>query len=165
VNIRRLAKHLFVPDWLAQRAFPDTLLRRIEQAIAASESRHGGQLRFVVEAGLELPLLWRGKSARQRAAQLFSELRVWDTEYNSGVLIYVQLHDRRVEILADRGISARVKQQDWDAICRHVEQAYGRGEYKAGTLAALDEVTALLQQHFPAGPFDANELPDRPLVL
>lgn len=165
MNIRRLVKHLFIPDWLVQRAFPDMLLRRIEQAIAASESRHGGQLRFVVEAALELPLLWRGRTARQRAAQLFSELRVWDTEYNCGVLIYVQLHDRRVEILADRGISARVKQQDWDAICRRLEQAYGRGEYEAGTLAALDEVTALLQQHFPAGPSDANELPDRPLLI
>ena len=165
MNIRRLVKHLFIPDWLVQRAFPDMLLRRIEQAIAASESRHGGQLRFVVEAALELPLLWRGRTARQRAAQLFSELRVWDTEYNCGVLIYVQLHDRRVEILADRGISARVKQQDWDAICRRLEQAYGRGEYEAGTLAALDEVTALLQQHFPAGSSDANELPDRPLLI
>lgn len=165
MNIMRLVKHLFVPDWLAYRAFPDTVLRRIEQAIAASESRHGGQLRFVVEAALELPLLWRGKTARQRAAALFSELRVWDTEYNSGVLIYVQLHDRRVEILADRGISARVNQQDWDTICRRLEQAYGRGEYEAGTLAALDEVTALLQRHFPAGPSDTNELPDRPLLI
>lgn len=165
MDIKRLAKHLFVPDWLAHRAFPDTVLRRIEQAIAASESRHGGQLRFVVEAALELPLLWHGKTARQRAAQLFSELRVWDTEYNSGVLIYVQLHDRRVEILADRGISARVNPQDWDTICRRLEQAYGRGEYEAGTLLALEEVTALLQQHFPAGPSDTNELPDQPLLI
>jgi len=165
MNIKRLVKHLFVPDWLAHRAFPAAALQRIEQAIAASEMRHSGQLRFVAEAALELPLLWRGETARQRAAELFAELRVWDTEHNSGVLIYVQLHDRRVEILADRGISARVDQREWDAICRRLEQSYARGDYEAGTLAALEEITALLQRHFPAGPFDINELPDKPLVI
>ena len=163
--LKRFLKHLFLPDWVVRRAFSKSSLHAIEDAITASEKLHGGELRFVVEAGWDFHLLWHRVSARQRAVDLFARLRVWDTEHNSGVLIYVQLVERRVEIVADRGISARVAQEEWNSVCRRLEQAYRRGEYESGTLAVLTDVTALLQRHFPAGTTNPNELPDRPLVL
>jgi uncharacterized membrane protein len=165
MSLKRVFRHLFIPDWVALRAFPRPVLDAIEQAIGASEARHSGELRFVVETGLDLPLLWRGTTARERATQLFATLGVWDTEHNSGVLVYVQLVDRQVEILADRGIDARVGKGQWEGICARVQQCYARGEFQAGSLAALAEITELLALHFPAAGANPNELPDRPIVL
>ncbi len=122
-------------------------------------------MRFVVEANLPVHGLWRGQSTRARAVELFSQLRVWDTEHNSGVLIYLQLIDRRVEIVADRGIDARVGQAFWDAVCRRMEAAFHVGQFEAGALAALSEITRALKEHFPASDSNPNELPDRPLLL
>jgi uncharacterized membrane protein len=127
--------------------------------------KHDGELRFAVEGGMHLASLWRGQSPRGRAIELFSQLRVWDTEHNSGVLIYVQLVDRTIEIVADRGINTKVAQGSWDEICRRMESAFRRGQFEQGTLAAIDEVTALLARHFPAAGPNPNELPDKPLVL
>jgi uncharacterized membrane protein len=154
-----------VPHWVALRPFPASVLGRIESAISRSEVKHDGELRFAVEGGLHLASLWRGQSARGRAIELFSQLRVWDTEHNSGVLIYVQLVDRTIEIVADRGINAKVDQASWEGICRRMEVAFGRGEYERSVLAAIDEVTALLARHFPPSGAHPNELPDKPVVL
>lgn len=161
----RILRHLFAPPWIVRRAFPDRSMQAIEDAIGRSERGHRGELRFAAEAGLPFALLWRGAAARERAVELFSLLRVWDTAENSGVLIYVQLVDHRVELLADRGIDARVGHGAWEAICRTLEEAYRRGDFEAGTLAAIDDIGALLQQHFPAGAANPNELPDRPVRL
>ena len=165
MDIARALKHLVLPHWLARRDFPQRTLDAIERAIAASEARHAGELRFVVEASLPLHVLWRNGTPRARAAEVFAQLRVWDTEHNCGVLIYVQWVDHAVEILADRGIAARVPQAEWEAVCRTMEAAFRRGEYHAGSLAAIDRVGALLREHFPRSPDDRNELPDRPMVL
>jgi uncharacterized membrane protein len=165
MSIERALKHLLSPDWVVRRAFPAVLLREIESAIAASERDHLGELRFVVEAGLGLPALIRGQTARQRAGEVFSDLGVWNTEANSGVLIYVQLVDRKVEILADRGIDARVEQEQWNGICRRMEQHFRKREFGRGALAGIEEITALLRQHFPATPGNINELPNRPVLL
>lgn len=173
MNLKRAIKHLLAPHWLARRAFPRHTLRAIEAAVANAEQQHLGELRFVVEAGLPIDQLWHGTSARARAVEVFSRLRVWDTEHNSGVLIYVQLIDRRVEIVADRGISAKVDQSAWDAICRRMEEAFRTGDYGRGSLQAVEAVGGLLASKFPAlakaGSSDietnANELPDRPLLL
>lgn len=161
----RILKHLFVPDWMVRRAFASRTLQAIEHAIAASERKHQGEVRFVVEGGLDLGMLWRGLTARDRAEQVFSQLRVWDTEHNSGVLVYLQYADRRVEILADRGINARVAPGTWDVVCGRMELAYRAGRYESGALAALDEITQLLVQHFPAAERNPNELSDRPVIL
>jgi len=140
-------------------------LTAIEEAIRASEKTHDGELRFAVEAGLDpLPVL-RGRTARQRATEVFSSLRVWDTEHNSGVLIYVQLVDRRIEIVADRGINARVPQHAWDAICRRMEEAFRQRRFEQGVLAAIGEITALLAQHFPPRGDNPDELSDQPVIL
>ena len=161
----RILSHLFAPQWIVYRAFPRGALERIEAAIRDSEKLHDGELRFAVEAGLDLLPLLRGLSPRQRAIEVFSQLRVWDTEHNSGVLIYLQLVDRDIEIVADRGISARVEQHEWEAICRRMESAFRARRFEAGVLEGVAEITALLARHFPPRGANPDELPDRPVVL
>lgn len=161
----RLIRHLVAPPWAVRRAFPAATLAAIESAIGDSETAHRGELRFAVEAGLDLLPVWHGETARERAVELFSDLRVWDTAENSGVLIYVQLVDRKVEILADRGINACVAQAEWGAICREMEQAFREQRYEQGALAAIRRVGVLLVTHFPARPDNPNELPNWPVLL
>jgi len=165
MNSARLLRHLLLPAWFVQRAFARDDLTAIGDAIAACEKSHRGELRFVVEGPLPLSALWRDVSPRDRAVELFAQLRVWDTAENSGILIYVQLLDRRVEILADRGIAASVPQAEWDAICREMEACFARGEWRAGALRAVSRAGELLASHFPAGAANPNELPDQPLVI
>ncbi|MEY3201382.1 MAG: hypothetical protein RIR70_932, partial [Pseudomonadota bacterium] len=155
----------FIPDWLARRAFPAATLDAIEAAIRHSETCHDGELRFAIEAGLHPAFVWRNHSPRERAVEVFSTLRVWDTAHNSGVLIYVQLVDRAIEIVADRGIAARVPQVEWDNICRRMGEAFRRGAHREGAVAAIAEITELLAAHFPSGAVNPDELPDRPAVL
>jgi uncharacterized membrane protein len=165
MNPSRLIKHLLLPDWWLRRVFSAADLAAIGAAIAAGEQSHRGELRFVVEGSLPLSALWRELSARERAVELFAALRVWDTAENSGILIYVQLVEQRVEILADRGIAARVPQAEWDAICRAMEKSFSDDQWRAGALRAVTRAGDLLANHFPAGDDNPNELPDQPLVL
>ena len=165
MNVKRVLKHLLTPHWSVRRAFPGSVLKRIEQAVRDSEKSHSGQLRFAVEAGLPLGTLIRGVGPRQRAHQVFAQLNVWDTEHNSGVLLYVQLVDRRIEIVADRGISARVGQDAWDAICRRMEPSFRAGRFEEGALQGIETITSLLARHFPSNGKNPDELPDRPVVL
>ena len=165
MKLSRMLRHLLLPGWLVRRVFAGTDLAAIGAAISACESLHRGELRFVVEGPLPLASLWQDSSSRQRAIELFASQRVWDTEENSGILIYVQLVDRRVEILADRGIAARVAQAEWDAICRAMEASFRKGEWWQGALQAVARAGELLAHHFPARQSNPNELPDQPLVL
>jgi uncharacterized membrane protein len=165
MQLKRLFRHLLLPHWWVLRAFPQELLCRVEEAVAASESVHGGELQVVVEANLPLPDLLQGRSTRARAVELFSQLRIWDTEHNSGVLIYLQLIDRRVEIVADRGIDARLGQAFWDGVCRRLETAFRAGDFEGGTLWALSTITLALREHFAAVGENPDELPNAPLVL
>ena len=165
MNLSRCLKHLLLPDWWLRRVFAAADLVAIGAAIAAGEKLHRGELRFVAEGSLPLAALWRDLAARERAVELFSTLRVWDTAENSGVLIYVQLVERRVEILADRGIAARVPQAEWDAICRAMEQSFRAGRWREGALQAVTRAGDLLAAQFPAGEHNPNELPDQPVVL
>ncbi len=165
MNLSRLFKHFVTPPWLAARRFGRALSAEIGAAVEVAEAGQRGEIRFVVEGPLPFAELWHGRSARQRATDLFGTLGVWDTEGNSGVLIYVQLVDRRVEILADRGIAARVAQSEWDAICRSMEAAFKAGDYRNGALAAIRRAGDLLGEHFPADGRNPNELSDQPLVI
>ncbi len=165
MGLARWLRHASLPDRWVRRRFPAATLEAIGRAIAAAEAGHRGELRFVVEGRLPLRGLVRGLSARGRAAELFGQLGVWDTEENSGVLIYVQLADRRVEILADRGIAARVRQEEWDALCRGMESAFARGDWQGGAVTAVEAAGRLLATHFPASGNNPDELPNRPLVL
>ena len=165
MDAKRILKHLFAPRWIVSRAFPSAALKRIEATIGESETTHDGELRFAVEAGLDLLPLLKSVSPRQRAHDVFSHLRVWDTEHNSGVLIYVQLVDRRIEIVADRGISAKVEQGQWEAICRRIEDAFRARRFEEGALEGISEITGLLARHFPPRSDNPDELPDKPAVL
>ena len=165
MNIQRIVKHLLVTDGLVNKAFPPSTLSKIEQAIRGSEDAHVGEIRFVVEGGLDGTPLFKGQSARDRALELFSQLRVWDTQDNTGVLIYLLLADRAVEIVADRGINAKVDALAWSTVCRQMEAAFRQSHFEAGVVAGVQAVTQHLAQHFPAGGHNRNELPDKPVVL
>ncbi|TCO82036.1 TLP18.3/Psb32/MOLO-1 phosphatase superfamily protein [Plasticicumulans lactativorans] len=165
MDLRRILRHAFCTHRQLRRTFPPAALAAIEQAVKASEAAHTGELRFAIEAALGGRALLRGQRARERAIEVFSRLRVWDTEHNNGVLIYVLLADRAVEIVADRGIDARVGAAAWAAICRDIETAFGAGRFSDGALAGIAAITAQLRTHFPAAADDRNELPDAPVVL
>lgn len=164
-KIKRLVKHLTAARWQAMRRFPKRSMKVIEAAISSSEMRHMGELRFVVEAGLDWPELFSGVTSRERALDVFSSLHVWDTEHNSGVLIYLLLADHKVEIVADRGINARVDRAEWIRICHDMEYKFRMGDFENGVLAGISAISALLQQHYPAQEYKPNELPDRPAIL
>jgi uncharacterized membrane protein len=165
MNIKRLGQHLLLNRARVRRAFPRSALAEIEAAIKASEARHAGQIRFVVEGALDGRPLLAGQSARERALDVFSHLRIWDTEHNSGVLIYLLLADRDVEIVADRGIDAKVGAERWREICARMESEFRQGRFKSGVLEGIAEVTADLAAHFPPRGPHRNELPDPPVVL
>jgi uncharacterized membrane protein len=148
-----------------RRAFPPAAMAAIEQAIARSETQHRGEVRFAVEAALDASGVVAGQSARARAIEVFSQLGVWDTEDNNGVLIYLLLADRDVEIVADRGIDALVGAQEWEAICRAMEAALRRREFEPAVLGAIEAVTRLLARHFPPRAGDRNELANRPVTV
>lgn len=161
----RILKHLLYPHWRVGQYFPKDALVAIEAEVEASERLHDGELRFVVEGGLDLPLLFHGVTARQRAVEVFSRLRVWDTEHNSGVLIYVQLADRQVEILADRGIHKKVGDEPWQRICSAMEQAFGVGRFQEGAVEGIRAVGQVLAEHFPALKDNPDELDNKPVLL
>lgn len=148
-----------------KRAFSGQTLLAIEQEIKAGETAHAGEIRFVVEGALDGTPLFKGQSARERALEVFSQLRVWDTEQNNGLLIYLLLADRDVEIVADRGIHAKVGLEEWEKICRTMETAFKQAKYERGVVCGVYAVTQHLIKHFPASGAGRNELPDRPAVL
>ena len=148
------------------RWFPAPVLASIERAVTAGESGHVGEVVFAVEARLPLALVARGVESRARAEQVFQDLHVWDTAENTGVLVYVLLAERRVEIVADRGIAARVAQDEWQVICTALAGRFASSEVEPGVLAAIASIHALLERHFPSlGRPNPNERPDTPRVL
>ena len=162
----RWIRHLFLDHLELGRAFPRATLDAIARAVAEQEKRHRGELRVVIEGGLPLQALLGGHNARERALEHFSHLRVWDTEDNAGVLIFLLLADRRVEIVADRGIHACVGATAWETICGAMQREFAAGRYEAGVFSGLGSVSDLLAQHFPAGSgANANELPDEPVTI
>lgn len=163
----RLLRHTFATRAKLRRAFPVQALEAIERAVAEAERSHAGEIRFAVEHALEPAEVWAGKTPRQRALQVFSELGVWDTEANNGILIYLLFADRDVEIVADRGCNGKVSAAEWSAVCAAMEQGLREGRYEAAALEGIRAAGALLARHFPRPPGgrDENELPDRPAVL
>ena len=164
MNFSREAKHLLSSPWRARLAFPRSTLLAIERAIEESERSHGGQIRFAVEGSLHGKRLLHGQSARERGLEVFSILRMWDTELRNGVLIYVLLADHAVEIIADRGAHVKIGDSPWQEVCREMQTAFSRGEYRKGTVEGIGAISQHLGKHFPARKRD-NELPDRPVVL
>ena len=159
----RLLKHRWADD-LGARALAQAALQRLQQRVAASEHRHSGEIRLCIEAGLPLSYLWRRATPRQRALTLFGKLRVWDTEHNNGVLIYLLLAEHAIEVVADRGLSRHVSQAVWDGLVAHMREDFRAGRFEQGLEQAIDAVDRLLSTHFALaeGQANPNELPDQP---
>ena len=164
MKTQRILKHLLTTHGQVTRAFPRSALNAIEKAIKSSESAHAGEIRFVVEGALDGMPLFKGQSPKERAIELFSQLRVWDTQHNNGLLIYLLLADRAVEIVADRGIHAKVGAEEWRKVCHQMETAFKQSNYEGGVVSGVQAVTQHLVRHFPADD-RPNELSDRPVVL
>ncbi|MGB8401879.1 TPM domain-containing protein [Bradyrhizobium sp.] len=165
MGVRRIGRHLLEHRWRLRRQFPPHVLAAIERAIKAGEAMHSGQVRFVVEGALDGAPLFRDQPARERAVDLFSHLRIWDTAHNNGVLIYLLLADRDVEIVADRGIDAKVGAEGWEKICVEMEKDFRAGSFQSGVIKGIEAVSRLLAAHFPAQGGGRNELPDAPVVI
>jgi uncharacterized membrane protein len=165
MSIGRILRHLLEHRWRERRIFTPKVLARIEAAIKAGESTHSGQIRFVVEGALDGRPLFRNQPARERALDIFSQLRIWDTAHNNGVLIYLLLADRDIEIVADRGINGKVGTEGWEKICAVLEKEFRAGLFEYGVIRGIQEVSLVLAQHFPKEPGGQNELPDAPVVL
>ena len=165
-RLLRLLKHRGCDERDARRLLDDAALDRLQQRIALSERLHQGEIRICIEAGLPLSYLWRRATARDRAIALFGKLGVWDTEHNNGVLIYLLLAERAIEIVADRGLTRHVDAAHWHEIVARMGAAFRDGRFEDGLTQALEEVSALLVQHFPLAPGekDTNELPDEPVL-
>jgi uncharacterized membrane protein len=165
MTVARLLKHLMTPAWAVERALPARAFDAIQAAIERSEAMHRGEVRFAVEASLDLFDLLRGMTARERAIQVFSQLGVWDTEENNGVLIYLLIADHDFEIVADRGIHRLIGENGWEPIARRMEAAFRAGQFQQGIVDGVTAVGEVLAQHYPRREGDRNELPDRPTVL
>lgn len=166
----RLLRHRWSGDALVSQRFPASVLQKLTASVQASESRHSGEIRILIEGGLPNSYLWRdeplGQVIRSRAMAQFGKLGVWDTENNNGVLIYVLLAEHAIEIVADRGLNSLVSGDTWQHILQAMRDAFRRGEFESGLHLAVDEVSRLLVKHFPLaeGDHNPNELPDKPLV-
>jgi len=163
-RIARLVRHRWQDD--SHRAIPRELVERLTQRVSASEKRHNGEIRIYVEAGLPTSYVMRDATARERAVAMFGKLRVWDTQHDNGVLIYLLLAERAIEIVADRGLTGRVPEAEWRRIVDAMRDAFRGRRYEEGLNQAVDQVTMLLVQHFPLAPGEQrmNELPDEPAL-
>ncbi len=163
-KLPRILKHRWFDETDTRRALPPDALTRIEARVAASEQRHSGEIRISIEAGLPLSYLWKNLNARDRAITQFGKLRVWDTEQNNGVLIYLLLADHAIEIVADRGLNQHISPAQWQALIAPMRAAFAQGRFEAGLMQAIDTIDALLARHFALTPGQANpdELPNRP---
>jgi uncharacterized membrane protein len=164
---QRVVRHLFSTRGKLARVFPVQALEAIERAVTESEMSHSGEIRVAIEAGLEPGEIMGGKTPRQRALEVFAALGVWDTEANNGVLIYVLLADRDVEIVADRGLNGRVSEAEWSHVCSTMEERFRAGQYEQAVVEGVREAGELLARHFPSlpGGRDEDELPNRPALL
>jgi uncharacterized membrane protein len=165
----RFVRHTTASHWRTRMLFPSATLDAIEKAIRAVETSHAGEIRFAIETAMPPLQVLNGIAPRTRALDVFAHLRVWDTDHNNGVLIYLLLADRKVEIVADRGFSGRVSSGEWQAVCRLMEEHFRAGRFEAGSIAGVEAIGALLTQHFPPNlkraPASHNQLPDRPTLL
>lgn len=165
-RLGRLVRHRLRDERDTARAIPADLAARLAARVAEGEKRHTGEVRVSIEAALPTSYVMRDSTPRERAIALFGKLRVWDTQDNNGVLIYLLLAEHAIEVVADRGVTARVPGSEWTRLVEAISMAFRAGRYEEGLTRAIDDVTELLVQHFPvqAGKTNPNELPDEPAL-
>lgn len=161
----RALKHWRGTPATARQAFPEATLKAIETAIAEGETEHRAEVRLIVEAALTPGMAYQGVTNRERARELFVQYGVWDTEDNVGVLIYINLAEHQVDIVADRHVGRRITPEQWQAICRTMTAGFATGNYHDSTVQALGELNSLLQHHFPANGERGNQLPNEPILI
>ncbi|XID75158.1 TPM domain-containing protein [Alkanindiges sp. WGS2144] len=158
-------KHACYIPWRTRHYFNAQAREQIHQAVTQAEFGHAGEIQVIIEGHLPLDLALRGDTAL-RARQLFAQYGVWDTAYNSGVLLYINLCARQVEILADRGIHQFVNDEHWQAICQQVTSLLAHGHYADGVLAGVQQIGATLEQFYDQKVQDlGNELGDGAVFL
>jgi len=165
MNMKRTFKHMLTTQWHLKKYFTPAVLDAIELEISQSEAQHSGEIRFVVEGALDGAPLFKNQSAHDRALDIFSQLRIWDTQDNNGLLIYLLLADHAVEIIADRGINSKVGSSEWQTICGIMQNEFAQGNFQTGVCDAIKSVTKHLITHFPVSATDKNELPNKPVVM
>lgn len=165
MDIARTLKHLLYADWMVRRAFPKAAQDAIAHAVQIAEQAYAGEIRFAIEGGLSGLALFKNQTPRERAIEVFSQLRIWDTEHNNGVLVYVLLADQAVEIVADRGIHARVGAHTWNAICHQMQRAFSQADFHGGAVRGVEALSLALRAHFPKQAGGADELPNAPAML
>ena len=165
VKIGRFFKHIFTSSASVRKIFSESDLNLIENCITEAERKHNGEIRFCVEASLEAHELYAGITPHQRARQVFSELGIWDTENNNGVLLYLLLADRDIEIIADRAIAARVSAEEWEKVCREIESHFRSGKFLDGVKLGIQRISEHLQTHFPSDGRRGSELSNRPVII
>ena len=165
MELKRFWRHVWMSPLTARRCFSDATLDAIQREVVALEQRHRGEVCVVVEAELSTAQLWSELSSRDRAREVFASRCVWNTEENNGVLIYLLLADHKVEVVADRGVDAKVAPGQWQAICHLMETHFRDGRFEAGAIAGVRAVSEVLASHFPAGVQARNELGDRPVLM
>ncbi|MEN9526531.1 MAG: hypothetical protein RLY56_482 [Pseudomonadota bacterium] len=165
MKFRRWIANLVATPLMTRRRFPAHALSAIEAAIAQVEARHAGEIRFVIETALDIPALLANRTPRERAVEVFAQYRIWDTANNNGVLIYLLMAEHDVEIIADRGIAAKVSAAEWQAVCQQMETHFSAGRFREGAVAGVEGVASLLARHFPHEGGDRNEQPNRPILL
>lgn len=161
----RLIRHLVSSLRPARRLLNAAARAQIQDEIAVAERTHAGEIRVAIEASLTLPQLWRGLAPRARALEVFAALGIWDTARNNGVLVYVLLADRAIEIVADRGIAECVPAAEWEALCTEVSERFRQGELASGCCVAVRSVAQRMARFFPSPGGDGNELPNQPVLL
>jgi uncharacterized membrane protein len=165
MGFMRLLKHLCATRAGTRRRFSREVIEAIDKAVAAAERNTSGEIRFAIETALDIPELWAGKSPRECALEAFAHLRVWDSELNNGVLIYVLMADRDVEIVADRGAATRISPSEWEAACKLMESHFREGRLREGAVAGVEAVGGLLEREFPSRAANRDELPNQPALL
>ena len=165
MDLKRILKHLSTGSLAVRKYFPPAVMAAIENYIRQCEQRHSGEVVFAIDRALDLSELLAGYSGRDKAIKVFSDLRVWDTEQNNGVLVYLLLADRDIEIVADRGINAVVPQEEWSRICSLIESSFKQGDFEGGMKKGLGEIADVLVRHFPRQADDRDELTNKPVVL
>lgn len=163
--ISRFLRHVFATHRQTHQRFPPAALARIEAAIAASEIKHNGQIRFIVETALSPSALYDQQTAQQRALEIFSLFGVWDTENNNGVLLYLLMADHDFEIIADRHIHAKAGRAYWEETSTQMQEFLKKGQFEEGVLHGIKRISEVLEKHFPEEVITPNELPDKPLII
>ncbi|MBC7500973.1 MAG: TPM domain-containing protein [Herminiimonas sp.] len=164
-KFKRTVRHLMTTTAAGKKAFPDAALKAIQKAIAEGEQQHRAEMRLIIEPALDFDTAWAGITSRQRARELFSQYGIWDTEENCGILVYINLADHKVEIIADRGVDRVLEKHDWASVCQTMTQGFARGEFGTSAVAGIEQLNVLLKNRFATDGSRDNQLSNRPLVL